>query len=182
MDRGAWQATGHGPRATGPQRVGHDSTIETHTIKVPPLACSPFLSPLQSYTSLNSPISYGQLSNPCCRSLTSLLSSESRLYPLHTSAMLFIQASHIYSILIQDQLCFRTQRYGSEPSTCSHRSNLLTGLSILYSSLFQFIEILLQTKLSEEHSPAHLLRLPSAFRGSQPQGGLNSMAQQSRLP
>ena len=99
---------GHGPRATGPQRVGHDSTIETHTIKVPPLACSPFLSPLQSYTSLNSPISYGQLSNPCCRSLTSLLSSESRLYPLHTSAMLFIQASHIYSILIQDQLCFRT--------------------------------------------------------------------------
>ena len=96
------------PRATGPQRVGHDSTIETHTIKVPPLACSPFLSPLQSYTSLNSPISYGQLSNPCCRSLTSLLSSESRLYPLHTSAMLFIQASHIYSILTQDQLCFRT--------------------------------------------------------------------------
>ena len=65
-------------------------------------------SPLQSYTSLNGPISYGQLSNPCYRSLTSLLSSESKLYLLHTSAMLFIQASHIYSILIQDQLCFRT--------------------------------------------------------------------------
>ena len=102
----------HGQRSltwsTGPWRVGHDWMTETHTIEVPPLACSPFLSPLQSYTSLNGPISYGQLSNPRYRSLTSLPRSESRLYLLHTSAMLFIQASHIYSILIQDQLCFRT--------------------------------------------------------------------------